>query len=220
MAVVPFHFQVTIEAVRYEALGRLATLAGEYAAIRRLDSDKGQKLLIQMTKMRLLLKGLDYEAYLEQDVKDRIMYALIAVSGIYDFPTAPVLANVERPAILIGSGGGSTTIINNYDAGTPFENSDVDTGTETVDSFATSLASGAVFHYTVSNGTAQRSGVFTATWISPTVDVSETSTPDIGGSTDDLVLSADISSGDVRLRATAASNNWSVVGRRYLINNG
>jgi len=219
MAVVPFHFEVNLEVVRYQALTKLAELAGEYVAIKRLDSDKAQKILMQMTRIRLWARALDSESFLTQQQKDKIMYALIQFSGIYDFPTAPILSNVERPAILIGTGGSTINITNNYDAGTPFQNSDIDIGTETVDSFATSLGSGVVWHYTVSNGTAQRSGIFTSTWLA-TIDSSEQSTPDIGASTDDLVLSADISAGSVRLRATAASNNWSVTGRRYLINNG
>jgi len=220
MAVVPFHFEVNLEVVRFQALTKLAELAGEYVAIKRLDSDKAQKILMQMTRIRLWARALDSESFLTQQQKDKIMYALIELSGIYAFPSAPILSNVERPAILIGTGGGGNTIINNYDAGTPFENSDIDIGTETVDSFATSLGSGVVWHYTASNGTAQRSGIFTSTWLATTLDSSEQSTPDINASTDDLVLSADISAGSVRLRATAASNNWSVVGRRYLINNG
>jgi len=220
MAVVPFHFEVNLEVVRYQALTKLAELAGEYVAIKRLDSDKAQKILMQMTRIRLWARALDSEAFLTQQQKDKIMYALIELSGIYAFPSAPILSNVERPAILIGTGGSTVNITNNYDAGTPFQNSDIDIGTETVDSFATSLGSGVVWHYTVSNGTAQRSGIFTSTWLTTTVDSSESSTPDINASTDDLVLSADVSAGSVRLRATTASNNWSVVGRRYLINNG
>lgn len=223
MAVVPFHFQITLEAVRYQALTQLATLAGEYAAIKRLDSEKGQKLLIQMTKMRLLLKGLDYEAYLEQDVKDRIMYALIQISGIYEFPTAPILSNVERPAILIGTGGGTVINNNTYTDATAFANSDVDTPSETVDSFGYTSGSGAVWMYTIRNaaGTAQRSGTFTASWLSDgsAIDSSEVSSPSVGLSTDDVVLSATINAGDILLITTVASNNWGISGKRYLIPN-
>lgn len=218
--VIPSHFAISQESVRYQSLTKLSELVDQYVDIRRLDSTKAQELLLQISKLRLWLKALDYSEFLSQEQRYKIVYCLTEIAGIYEFPTAPVLANVNRPAILIGGGGGSTTVTNNYDAGTPFENSDVDTGVETVDTFATSLGSGAVWHYTCTNGTAQRSGIFIATWLGATADGSEESTPDVGGSTADLVLSVDISAGVVRLRATAASNNWSVSGRRYLINNG
>jgi hypothetical protein len=220
MSVIPSHFAIDAHSVRYQSLTRLTELVDQYVEIRRLDSTKAQELLLQITKVRLWLKALDYSAYLTREQKYKIVYALIKFSGIYEFPTAPVLANVNRPAILIGGSGGTTTVTNNYDAGTPAENTDIDVGTEDIDTFATSLGSGAVWHYTVTNGTAQRSGIFTATWIGSSIDVNEWSTPDVGGSTNDLVLSADISAGNVRLRGTAASNNWSVTVRRYLINNG
>ena len=220
MTVVPSHFQIDQQSVRYQSLTKLSELTDQYVGYRRLDSKYAQELLLQISKIRIFLRALDYSEFLTYEQRYKIVYALADAAGIYQFPTAPVLANVNRPAILIGSGGSTTTVTNNYDAGTPFEDTDIDTTTETVDTFATSLGSGSVWHYTVSNGTAQRSGILTATWLGSTIDCSEGSTPDIGGSTDDLVLSVDISAGSVRLRATAASNNWSVVGRRYLINNG
>lgn len=215
MALVPPHFPVDIESVKYQARTKLAELATNIADARRLDSKDTEKLILQATKIRLWLKALDVP-YVDKVMKEKIVYCLIAISGIYDFPTAPVLSSQARPSILIGTGGSTVTVTNNYDAGTPFENDDVDVGTETVDSFATSLGSSALFHYTATNGTAQRSGMFLATWLGALIDGSEESTPDVGGSTDDLVLSVDINAGQVRFRATAASNNWSVSGKRYI----
>lgn len=220
MSVVPSHFSVDIESVRYQALGRLSEWSNDYVEIKRLDSTKASNLLIKITQVRLLLKALDYSEFLTLEQRQKITYALIKVSEIYQFPTAPVLANVNRPAILIGSGGGTTTVTNNYDAGTPAENTSITIGTENVDTFATSLGSSVVWHYTVTNGTVQRGGLFGASWIGSTIDVWEHSGPDLVGSTSDLVLSADISAGSVRLRATAASNTWSVTVKRYLVNNG
>ncbi len=220
MPILAPHFELLTSNVVYQARTQLLALAVEYVRIKRLDSDKAMSILRDMTRIRIYCRALDASDYLTLSVKNKLTQGLVEVSGIYNFPTAPVLSPATRPAILIGTGGSTVNITNNYDAGTPFENSDVDVGTETIDSFATSLGSGVVWHYTVSNGTAQRSGIFTSTWLATTLDSSEQSTPDINASTDDLVLSADISAGSVRLRATAASNNWSVTGRRYLINNG
>jgi hypothetical protein len=220
MSVIPPHFAVDVQSVRWQALGKLATLVDTYVGYRRIDSKDAQELLLKITKIRLWLKALDYSDYLSQEQVNKIVSCLISLSGIYEFPTAPVLANVARPAILIGGSGGTTTVTNNYDAGTPAENSDIDIGTETIDTFATSLCSSVVWHYTVTNGTVQRGGLFGASWIGSTIDTWEQSGPDLVGSTSDLVLSADISAGNVRLRGTAASNNWSVTVRRYLVNNG
>ena len=219
MTVIPSHFQVQQSSVQYQSLTKLSELVDQYVAIKRLDSAKAQELLLQITRIRILLKALDYSEFLTQEQRYKIVYCLTSVAEIYEFPTAPVLANVNRPAILVGGSGGTTTVNNTYDAGTPAENTSITIGTENVDTFATSLGSSVVWNYTVTNGTNQRGGLFGASWIGSTIDTWEQSGPDLVGSTSDLVLSADISAGSVRLRATAASNTWSVTVRRYLVNN-
>jgi hypothetical protein len=87
-------------------------------------------------------------------------------------------------------------------------NTDVDTGTETVMS-VDDASIGIFFDYVVSNGTNLRAGTVTAVHDGTNVEFTETSTNDLGDTTD-LVLSVDLSGGNVRLRATAASDNWSV----------
>jgi hypothetical protein len=218
MAVVPSHFQVLTSVVHYEALGKLASLATQISNSRRLNSTDTQKLIKQAKQITLWLQALDYSAYLTADQINQIKYALVHIAGVNNFGTAPVLGNVARPQILIGGGG--TTIVNNtFTETTAFSNTDVDIGTETADTFAISEATGAVWYYTVTNGTAQRSGKVIASWLSDgsAIDCSEESTPDVGSSTSDVTLSVDINSGNVRLLATAASNNWTVLGRRLLI---
>ena len=87
-------------------------------------------------------------------------------------------------------------------------NTDVDTGTETVMS-VDDASIGIFFDYVVSNGTNLRAGTVTAVHDGTNVEFTETSTNDLGD-TSDLVLSVDLNGGNVRLLATAASNNWSV----------
>ena len=87
-------------------------------------------------------------------------------------------------------------------------NTDVDTGTETVIS-VDDASIGIFFDYVVSNGTNLRAGTVTAVHDGTNVEFTETSTADLGNTTD-LVLSVDLNGGNVRLLATAASNNWSV----------
>jgi hypothetical protein len=98
------------------------------------------------------------------------------------------------------------------------ENTDIDTGTEAVDSFADTLGKAAFWDYVVYKSTNLRAGKIMACWDASgnTVSYSETSTTDIG-STADLTLSVDISSNNVRLLATAASDNWGVKVSRKLL---
>ena len=94
-------------------------------------------------------------------------------------------------------------------------NTDVDTGTETVMS-VDDASIGVFFDYVVSNGTNLRAGTITSVHDGTNVEYAETSTADLGD-TNDLTLSVDISAGNVRLRATATSDNWSVKALARLI---
>ena len=86
-------------------------------------------------------------------------------------------------------------------------NTDVDTGTENV---ATATgAEAAFFDYVVKNGTNIRSGTITAATDGTNVEYNEVSTVDLGD-TSDIKLKVVLSSGDLILQATAASNNWNV----------
>jgi len=96
----------------------------------------------------------------------------------------------------------------------PASNTDIDTGTETVDSFADTLGEGAMWFYVVVDNDSvlnRRAGMIIAAWdaTNDTIEYTETSTLDVGD-TSDLTLSVDIDSNTVRLRATAASDNWTV----------
>lgn len=98
------------------------------------------------------------------------------------------------------------------------KNTDIDTGTETVDSFADTLGDGAVWHYVVKKGANLRAGTITVCWdvTGNTVQYNEVYTNDIGD-TSDLTFAVDISGDNVRLRATAASDNWEVRVIRFLL---
>jgi len=104
-------------------------------------------------------------------------------------------------------------------AGTYGGNTDVDTGTETVDSFPDTAGDGCVWEYSVKKTvTNTRFGYVQATWNSTlnTVEYTEMCTPDIGDTTG-LTLTVDINSGNVRFLATATSDNWSVKFLRRLL---
>ena len=215
MALVPPHFALDLESVKFQARTKLAEIGDEIVASRRLDSRSSQELFIKLTKIRLLLKALDV-TYIDKEQKERIAYILIKVSGIYDFPTAPVLSAQARPAILIGDGGGTTVVNNTFSEGVDAESTDIDTTTVTVDSFAVSLAKGARWDYVATDGTNYRAGTVVATWDGTDVVGSEVTSGELGD-TSDVTIDVDIDSGTVRFRATTTSDNWNVHVTRYFI---
>lgn len=98
-------------------------------------------------------------------------------------------------------------------------NLDVDTGTETVDSFADTIGAGAVWFYTVKNGANVRTGIMIAAWddSGDTVQYAEGPVTLDVGDTSDMTLVVDIDSNNVRLRATAASDDWIVRTQRMIL---
>ena len=89
------------------------------------------------------------------------------------------------------------------------ENTDVDTGTETVKELAIATYQAAFFDFVIKNGTNVRAGTITAAHDGTNIEFNEVSTVDLGN-TNDVKLSVDISGGNMRLRATTLSDNWSV----------
>jgi hypothetical protein len=92
--------EVNEASIRYQARTKLAELVTEIAGTRKLDLVEDK--IKQATQIRLLLKALDYGEYLTRTERERIWYALIEISGIYDFPTSPILELRNRPNILLG----------------------------------------------------------------------------------------------------------------------
>jgi hypothetical protein len=87
------------------------------------------------------------------------------------------------------------------------ENLDVDTGTETIATVAIADYDAAFFDYVIKNGTDLRAGTVFAVHNGTSVEFTETSTNDLGN-TSRVTLSVDISGADMRLRATATSDDW------------
>lgn len=81
--------------------------------------------------------------------------------------------------------------------------------TSNVASFNTSSYTAAFFDYVATSGTNARAGSVFTVWNGANVEYTETSTNDIG-STTNLLLSASVSAGAVRLQATSLSGSWSV----------
>jgi hypothetical protein len=83
------------------------------------------------------------------------------------------------------------------------------TTTTTVASVAIASYTAAFFDYSIKNGANVRAGTVIATHDGTNVEFNETSTVDLGD-TSDVTLSVDISSGNMRLRATTTSSTWTI----------
>ena len=110
--------------------------------------------------------------------------------------------------------------INELDALTVVaSNTDVDTGTEVVDSFDPGENGGCVWHVYISDGTNARTSTVQSTWIYSTNNVvmaPEFSTSDIGD-TSGVTLSVSMAASTVSLSATVTSDNWNIRVRRLAI---
>jgi len=89
------------------------------------------------------------------------------------------------------------------------ENTDVDTGTETVTTVSTLTHDSAFFDYVVNDGTNYRAGTVMSVWDGTLIRYNDNSTSDIGN-TSGVTMSVDISGTDARLRATVTSDNWDI----------
>jgi len=89
------------------------------------------------------------------------------------------------------------------------ENTDVDTGTETIAQISSTDYDAAFFDFVIKNGANLRAGTVYAVHDGTNVEFTETSTQDLG-STTDVELSVDLSGGNIRLRATTTSDDWAI----------
>jgi hypothetical protein len=90
-------------------------------------------------------------------------------------------------------------------------NLDVDTGTETIASIPTGSFDAAHFDYVVKQSGNLRTGTVMVVWQSGTTNIefTDTSTNDLGN-TSEVIFTADTLDGNVRLRATVDTMDWSI----------
>jgi hypothetical protein len=89
-------------------------------------------------------------------------------------------------------------------------NTDIDSAAaEVVASVAHATYTAAFFDFVIKKGTNIKSGTVFACHDGTNVEFTETSTADLGD-TSDVTLSVDISGADMRLLATVTSDDWSV----------
>jgi len=163
-------------------------------------------------RMRISSAGaIKFNAYGQEDFTGTLTYLLgveadgdVIEVGASDLPGGPYLPLSAGSAVpLSGDLYISSAKIANE------ENTDIDVGTEVVAQVAIATFTAAFFDFVVKKGTNVRSGTVFACHDGTNVEYAETSTVDLGD-TSDLVLSVDKTSTNLRLIATAASNDWSV----------
>lgn len=203
--------------VIYQSELKLIDVAYEISLNRSMRKPEVRKLIRQGTNIFLWLQAYQAASFLTREEREKIWVCLLDIADVNNFAVAPVLGQTNQPSVFVGQ---ANNITNNvvYDAGVPFINGNVDTGTETVDSFILTVAYGAVWHYTVRKPGNQRSGIVQASWTSDGANVvwQHDSTNDIGD-TSPVTIVVDYSAGLIRFRAVALSDDWIVEGNRYLI---
>ena len=85
------------------------------------------------------------------------------------------------------------------------------TGTTSIVSFTASAGNGSYFDYHLSGHLGERrTGTVMATWYGTSSQFTDTSTPDLNGSTRGIEFNVDIISGNVTLQSVVTSGTWSV----------
>ena len=123
-----------------------------------------------------------------------------------------VAANGGANIFLDGEYGHITTTGNIYIGSVELsnqENTDVDTGTEVVGQVLKAVYTAAFFDFVIKKGTNIRSGTVYACHDGTNVEFTETSTNDLGD-TSDVTLSVVISGTSMELQATTTSDDWSI----------
>jgi hypothetical protein len=197
------------------------TVRGAYKCVANLSvscSGTNNELIIQLFRNGVALVGTQSRILIpaSTDIKQ------IIIDTVQDLNSADVIdvrAKVVSgtPNLLIEEGRLSvaTTGSPSTPDFTTFSNLDLDTGTETIDSFVSSLAYGVMWEVVIRKGSNRRISQIKATWEGIDVNYDVIGVIDIG--TVDVILSVDISGGDVRLRGTATSDDWIISGNRTLI---
>lgn len=209
--------EIINDSVKFQAGTKLLELATEVAESGRLTRPEVVANIDKGFKISAWLQALNFDQFLTQTQVSQIINCLIKTANLNDFPAAPTI-NIPLTDVIIGSGN-TVNVTNNFDAGTPAINTDVDIGTEVVDSFAVSSARGVLYHWRITSldGLTQREGLLHGSWLADgTLEYTNEAHPTIGG-TVQVTLSLDFDSGDIRLLATATSNNWTVSCIRYLV---
>ncbi len=132
-----------------------------------------------------------------------------------DVSTAEGSGTFDSWDVNLQAGSGSGTPVSGV-VGVPTENTDIDTGTEVVDTFPTGDMKGVVWHIVLEKGSDRKVLVVMATWTGSTVTYAPVASTQIGDAST-ISVSVDINTGNVRLLATVTTDNWIATAVRYPI---
>lgn len=166
------------------------------------DSSDNNSYIKELGSGSLQIWAKDFEVYNAGGTETLINADVNAGVQLY-FNNSPKIATTSTGITVSGDIKIQAALLSNQ------ENTDVDTGTETVASVAIATYTAAFFDFVIKKTTNVRSGTVYACHDGTNVEFTETSTQDLGD-TSDVTLSVDISGGSMRLRATTTSDNWSV----------
>lgn len=202
-------------------------LASEVAKAQNLSKKAIKAKILQGAKIRIWLKALNYSQYLSKEQRDRIIYCLIKIADLNEYPVAPILNSPSRPDFIIGIPGpaGPRGPRGEDGGGTDFGNP-ITVSTGVIDQFPIGNARAARWDYVIYStlGVDQRQGQVLAGWSADGSQIKRYhhASLSIGADTSDAVrLSVDYFGGNIRLIATITSGTWTIKGSRYFIpNNG
>lgn len=128
-------------------------------------------------------------------------------------------ASVGTPNLLVEQGRFNLYTIGflNSEQFKDFSNLDVDTGTETVDNFPSSSGNAVKFEVVIIKGTNFKQSTILAVWDGVNQPEQGELGPGVIIGTVDVTLAVDFSGGEIRLRATATSDDWIVKGKRTIV---
>jgi hypothetical protein len=210
---------ITAPAAKLDVLGetRISYASGSQYRFRLTNSDGNGRILVDGESSSLIFGTSPSGANATAAERMRIN------------PDGAIRFNAYGAGTLVTDASGNITVSSGGGAGGPYlpltggtltgdliiesallsnqENTDVDTGTETVASVLIATYTAAFFDFVIKNGTNLRAGTVFACHDGTNVVYTETSTNDLGD-TSDVTLSVDISGTDMRLRATVTSDDW------------
>jgi hypothetical protein len=178
------------------------------------------------------LESLNYvDRLTDEDDRTNVTYILECLINLCELNQYPVPASItfqEPPAVIVGVAGSTGATGNTGATGATGLATDIQVSLISVptvtDSFTLASAKGARWDYIVIKSTGeQRAGQVIGTWLDDgsALEIFDTSTDDITGSTDALTFSVEYLAPNIRLIATPASGIWNIVATRYFIpNNG
>ncbi len=190
--------------------------------------DKMYRLILLRSFLHNILDdNADVRAYYTASVNEKkfnkILDGLVQLSQSFSGPGINIIG-VRRNLLFFtgsGTGGGGGGPAN--PGGTTFQNLDVSSPSETVDTFDANTSTFALYVYSVlgsNSGEGSRTGMIIASWNgSNDPTYAETRTEDVGGITSPLTFKVELNAGQIELNAYAATDGWVVKGVRILFTN-